>query len=131
MILPIPAKLYVVMFLVAILLLPLVIFFPVLIFERLTGLYWALLVGNAILLAVTWHYNSGPRLSFFTGLEIITRTFMSGCANLTMLYLYPALVMAYSLAVANAMRGLRLGRSYTQEQWLLVVREYEIVRGRR
>ena len=68
-----------------------------------------------------WYYNSLDRLSFFDGLNVISASMMSGCANITLLYLPLVLAVVYFIAAFNTVLGLFKGRSYTQERWAKLV----------
>lgn len=75
-------------------------------------------VINLILLIFVWHYSSSKTVSFFTGLEIISSRLVSGCANITLLYLIPFLFYVYLLFIIHTLIGIFKGRSYTQSQWV-------------
>jgi hypothetical protein len=123
MILPISAKFYGFLFIGMILLVPVLICLPLTIVSP--ALYWGLLLVNVFILVFVWSYNSSPRLSFLKGLEIIARTNMSGCANLTMMYLFPMLFIVYCVALFNATVGLKRGKTYTERKWIEEVDKYE------
>jgi hypothetical protein len=122
------AKYYVFLFLTSNLLLPAFLLSPLLVFEQTQLLYGALLILNILGLGFTWRYNSSTRLSFLNGLEIVARSNMSGCANLTMLYIFPVLLIAYYTALFNALIGLKKGKKFTEQKWIRIVDEYEATR---
>jgi hypothetical protein len=125
MILPISAKFYVFLFIVMILLVPAFFCLPLMIV--IPTLYWGLLIVNALVLVFVWFYTSSSRLSFPRGLELLIRPNMSGCANLTMIYLFPMLFMVYCIASFNAFAGLKKGKIYTERKWIEEVSKYEAI----
>jgi hypothetical protein len=46
---------------------------------------------------------------------------MSGCANVTLIYLPPLLAFVYLIALYHSVVSLSLGRGYSQERWLALV----------
>ena len=46
---------------------------------------------------------------------------MSGCANITILYLPPLLIVTYLIALYHSVVSLSLGRAYSQGRWLTLV----------
>lgn len=85
------------------------------------GLYLAQLPLSGLLLAFVWRRCSQPNLSFWDGLCTINSTLMSGCVNLTILYLLPTLTFVYFLMVVQAALGLFKGKEYTEQKWAGVV----------
>ena len=69
-------------------------------------------------------------MSFLKGLEIVAGANMSGCVNLTMIYLLPVLLMAYGVAALNAVVGLKKGKAYAEQKWSEEVARHEAVRRR-
>ena len=124
----IPGKFYVVLFIFILLVIPNVISFPL---EAIgfSNLYCALMILNVLILAFVWVYNSSPQLSFIKGLEIISNANMSGCANLTMVYLFPILFIVYFVAFINAVVGLVKGKKYTERKWIDEVNKQEALGG--
>jgi hypothetical protein len=80
-------------------------------------LFWSVLIGNTLVGILVWYYNSLDELSFFKGLSVISASMMSGCANITLLYLPFVLIVVYIIAAFNTLVGLFKGRAYTQEKW--------------
>jgi hypothetical protein len=127
----IPGKFYVIIFISMLLVTPAIISFPI---EVITGspiFYFLLIVLNVLVLAFVWIYNSSPKLSFIKGLEIISNANMSGCANLTMVYLIPMLFIVYFVALINAIVGLVKGKKYTERKWIEEVTQQEALGGLR
>ncbi len=120
-------KYYIFVFLTLIILIPLIILSPMLIFQQTQVFYILLLIANVLGMVFTWRRNSSKHLSFLKGLEIITKANMSGCANLTMIYIFPVLLIAYSTAFFNAVLGLKKGKKFTEQKWIQVVDEYEVL----
>jgi hypothetical protein len=85
------------------------------------GLFWLCLVINSCAAILVWYYNSIDELSFFKGLRVISASLMSGCANITLLYLPFVLIVVYLIAAFNTFIGLFKGRSFTQEKWVNLV----------
>jgi len=83
--------------------------------------FWLIFVVNTIVALLVYNYNGSPELSFFKGLQIISGSLMSGCANITMLYLPFVLVVVYLGALFNTLLGLINGRKHTQESWAKTV----------
>jgi Flp pilus assembly protein TadB len=126
-IVPVPRKFYVLAFLLLVVLVPALVFSPLLLLPVTTWLYWLLLAMDVFLLALVWRRSSSRRLTFFEGLQIIAGTYMSGCGNLTAMYIYPAMFGAYFTALINMIVGLKKGKEYTQQRWIRLVNEYEAV----
>ena len=127
----IPAKAYVIMFILLLLCVPAVLCAPFESFQEVKAIYCGLMIANALGLVFVWFFNSSPRLSFPMGLETIVSANMSGCANLTMLYLFPVLFIVYILAFYNAIAGLVKGKKHTERKWVEEVARYEVLRQRR
>ena len=83
--------------------------------------FWGMLLINSMVIALVWYYNSVPALPFFKGLTAICSSMMSGCANMTLLYLPFVFFFLYVVILANTLVGLVKGRKYTQEKWVKVV----------
>jgi hypothetical protein len=66
-------------------------------------------------------YNGSVELSLRQGLGTISAAMSSGCANLTILYIFPLLGVVYTVAVANALLGLFQGQERAQKRWLRLV----------
>ncbi len=127
----ISAKFYVVLFIFLLLIVPAAISIPFESMEGFSTYYCGWMVLNVLVLAFVWVYNSSPRLSFTKGLEIISNANMSGCANLTMIYLIPILFIVYFMALVNAAIGLVKGKKYTEGKWIEEVSKYEVLGVRR
>lgn len=118
-------KYYIFVFLLLIFVLPAIFLSPMLIFKQTQILYLFLVIANLCGVEFTAQRNSSKPLSFLKGLEIITKANMSGCANLTLLYIFPVLVTAYSIAFFNALVGLKQGKQFTEQKWIQLVDEYQ------
>jgi hypothetical protein len=64
---------------------------------------------------------SSKELDFIRGIDVIAGSSMSGCANVTILYLPPLLVVVYLIALFHSVVSLSLGRGYSQGRWLALV----------
>jgi hypothetical protein len=73
---------------------------------------------NTYILVSVWRSSSSPALSFWDGLKIISARYMSGCANITLIYIYPVLFVAYLAAAYHALLGLSHGPDYPRVEWL-------------
>ena len=86
--------------------------------------YWAIVAAgilNIALLAFVWTRCNLPGLSLWDGLKVISSRSMSGCANITILYIYPLLFYIYVVAAYHSLIGLFQGAEYTRERWLRLV----------
>ncbi len=81
-----------------------------------------LLVNTTIFLAVAWFTHS-PELSFWRGLRIICSSYSIGCANITILYIIPVLLVYYIRMMWATWMGFRRGKSYTEQWWQRTVSE--------
>jgi len=124
----ISAKFYVFLFISILLAIPAFISF---LFEAMgfSNFYCGLVILNVLVLVFVWVYNSSPQLSFTKGLEIISNANMSGCANITMVYLIPLLFIVYFAALFNAVVGLVKGKKYTEKKWVNEVSKHEALGG--
>ena len=86
------------------------------------GLGVAVLVVNGLLLICVWRRCSSRALSFFEGLEMIASGMMSGCANITLIYMYPNLTIVYIRALFHTIAGLKKGKQHTEQTWIRLVR---------
>lgn len=116
-----PSWIYVAIFLFLLFLWPFVLFEEPVIYER-SILPWLVLGVNTFLAILVWRRSSVPELTFPQGLDIISNSMMSGCANITILYLPLILIVVYVLALHNTLRGLVRGKAFTQERWNNLVR---------
>lgn len=81
------------------------------------------------LIIFTGKSTSGPRLTFFEGLKRIAQLYMSGCANITLLYIFPILSFAFLAAFYHSCIGIGKGKEYVEKEWIRIVREYEQTSG--
>ena len=94
---------------------------PYLLFEPLADhqlFVWLLLIVNIGLAALVRFYTTSITISFFHGFSLIASSMMSGCANITLLYVPPVLAVIYLEAVIQTLIGLSRGRVYTQVWWV-------------
>jgi hypothetical protein len=80
-----------------------------------------LCILNIIILIFVWKRCSSPQFSLFRGMEIISSHLLSGCANITILYLPAFLVIIYIIALVYSLRSLSKGRQYAQLHWVNLV----------
>jgi hypothetical protein len=76
-----------------------------------------LIIFSIGLLALVWKFCSSAENSFINGLAVISACLTSGCANVTILYLLPFLVIVYLIFVFHTVIGLGSGRQYTRYKW--------------
>lgn len=100
-----------------------IFFWPFILIYDFDAFSILIIVINAFAVILIWYYNSVGELTFFKGLQAISGSLMSGCANITFLYLPFVLFGVYIIAGFNTLLGLFKGRLFTQERWVkLVVR---------
>ena len=76
-------------------------------------------------------YSSSPETPFLNGIGVISATMFSGCADLTIIYLLPFLVVVYLIFIFHTLTGLVLGRQYTQEKWIHFTNRYYAILAKR
>jgi hypothetical protein len=74
-------------------------------------------LNAATALFVMWRCSS-QALSFPVGLDVIAGSSMSGCANVTLVYLPFLLAEVYLIALYHSVASLPLGRAHAQRRWL-------------
>ena len=122
-----PVKLYAYMFML------LAIFWPLfLLLGPMDPWKIAVLVAMSLGLFVLVSKLSGSKeVTFIDGLAVIAATMRSGCANITLLYVLPYLLVIYLIFIVHTLTGLVYGRAYTQEKWRLFTDKYfAILTGR-
>jgi hypothetical protein len=90
-----------------------------------------LIALSAGLWVLVWRYCSSPEAPFLNGLGVISATMFSGCADLTIIYLLPFLVIVYLIFVVHTLIGLVHGRQYTQEKWIHFTDRYYAIMVKR
>jgi len=80
-----------------------------------------LLVGNALIICAVFYYNSYKDLTFWEGLCVVTGSWMSGCMNLTIIYIFPALFLFFLICLGNALWALFSNRESAQNRWVNIV----------
>ncbi|MFO0960749.1 MAG: hypothetical protein U0800_25485 [Isosphaeraceae bacterium] len=95
---------------------------PCLLYESLPQPYfYAALLANAVVAATTWHQCSSREYSLFGGFQAIAGSMMSGCANITLIYLPLLMTGVYLACVFFSIGGLLHGRGWAQGRFLRVV----------
>jgi hypothetical protein len=79
------------------------------------GLY--LFVNTAIFITVV-RFTSSRQLSFWRGLRLLCGSYMSGCANITMIYIFPVLLFYYIRAIAATWTGIQTRKDCTEDWWI-------------
>lgn len=100
-----------------------VLFMGILLVWPLTLINTPLLLGvclvlNSLMLAVVVYATSSPRVSFWKGLRLLPNRYMSGCVNITVVYIFFVLAYHYSWTVGAVASRLPRGRSHTQTWWI-------------
>ena len=72
---------------------------------------------HALILGVVYFRIRSDRSNFFGGLSDVATSSMSGCANLTLIYIFPVLLYYYLCALCYTVIGFFKGKSYTEEKW--------------
>jgi hypothetical protein len=85
---------------------------------------WGLAVANAAMIVFVAVRCSSREIGFVGGLDIIAGSMMSGCANITILYLPPLLLGVYLVAAYHSLVSLARGRDYSQDRWTSLVRRF-------
>lgn len=78
-------------------------------------------LAGALSVALVWRRTTSPELPFFDGLATIASSLMSGCFPLTVVYIFPILMIVYSLAILNAWVSLVKGKAYASTRWIALV----------
>jgi hypothetical protein len=58
-------------------------------------LFLLALIANTCIFVMVVHFISGSRISFWKGLSILCEPYMSGCANITIIYIFFILLYYY------------------------------------
>ena len=76
-------------------------------------------IVNGGIIANVWYQCSSAECGFFRGLSLISGSYMSGCANITLLYLPLILLFAYCPVIYWSMCAFwRHDRREAQEKWI-------------
>jgi hypothetical protein len=123
----IPVKTYAYILILLVTLWPLFLLFTPMPFYKI-----AILIALSIaLLTLVWNFCTSKETSFVNGVAIISATMTSGCANITIVYLLPYLLVVYVICVFQSVIGLLHGRSYTQTQWIKFTDKYYAILSNR
>lgn len=82
---------------------------------------WIALVVNAALAGFVIVRCSSRQVGFVRGIDIVAASSMSGCANITILYLPLLLIVVYLIAVFHSIASIWLGREHSQRRWASLV----------
>lgn len=82
-----------------------------------------LLIADWVVLALVIYKVDSEELSLFCGLNYLTRPYMSGCANITILYIFFVLAGYYTHAIAIVISELKQDRSRAADKWAKFVFE--------
>ncbi|HEX8407949.1 MAG TPA: hypothetical protein VF883_03735 [Thermoanaerobaculia bacterium] len=102
-----------------------VVIWPFALTDEISALAVGILVVvsfNALLFAA--FSTTSAHLTYFRGLDLIAASFMSGCANITFLYIIPVLAVIQLIALAYATLGIFAGRQFSQHRWVILVNSF-------
>lgn len=91
-----------------------------------SAIYLALSIINLTLFICVSYFIHSQELAAWEGLRLLCSCFMSGCANITILYIFFVLFCYYILAVIKTFQGFCKGREFTQKWWVETV--YHLMR---
>ncbi len=80
-----------------------------------------LFVPNSLIAINAWYRCHSSELGFFQGFSLIATRFMSGCANITILYLPFILLGVYFASIYYSIVGILYDRKESQERWIRLV----------
>ncbi len=80
-----------------------------------------ILLVNSSIAINSWYQCSSRELSYFAGLNAISASLMSGCANITLLYLPFILIYVHLKSIYYSVFGLYRGRWNAQRRWQVLV----------
>ena len=83
-------------------------------------LIFTFLLNASIFIAVTWSVSSRS-LSFWLGLRIICGSYESGCANITVIYIFPLLAVYYIRMIWATWMSFQKGKSHAENWWIETV----------
>jgi len=90
-----------------------------------------LIALSVALWVLVWKFCDSPQGSFIIGLSIIAATMRSGCADLTIIYVLPYLIVVYLIFIFHTVIGLVRGPQYTQGKWYKFTARYYTIMGKR
>ncbi|BAZ04159.1 hypothetical protein [Calothrix sp. NIES-3974] len=99
----------------------LLLFYPFLFLHDHLLLRYLLVAVNTGIFACVSYFIHSNQLSAWLGLRIICGSFMSGCGNITIFYIFFVLLYYYIQAVIQTIQGLSKGREFTQNWWIRTV----------
>lgn len=85
---------------------------------------WMALAGNLAVLFFVRSRTETEELGLIRGFDLIAGSCMSGCANITILYLPPLMLMIYALVLLRSVLSLSRGRAYSQDRWIGLVESF-------
>lgn len=95
---------------------------PLFLFETITPVFVMLIFClNTIIAVNTWYQCTSPEISFFRGLSAISVSQMSGCANITLLYLPFVLIGVYIISIYYSTLGMLYDRKISQGRFVRLV----------
>ena len=95
---------------------------PLFLMETITTpLVIILFAANTLIATNTWHKCTSSEISYWRGLCIMSGSLMSGCANITLIYLPFVLIAVYFAAIYYSIIGLFYDRRDSQERWAKLI----------
>ena len=79
------------------------------------------LILNAAIIANAWYQCASSELGYFEGMVIISAPLLSGCANITIIYLLLILFIVFLISVYFSVVALFREREYAQDSWRVLV----------
>lgn len=76
---------------------------------------------HILIIGIVTYRIQNDRIDFGTGLVRLSTSFMSGCGNITLLYIFPVLFYYYLHALAYTVIGFFKGKAYTEDSWCKLV----------
>ena len=74
-------------------------------------------LNTSILVATAWSISSND-LSFWRGLRLLCGSYESGCANITIIYIFPLLFFYYIKMIWATWMSLQKGKSHAENWWI-------------
>jgi hypothetical protein len=71
----------------------------------------------SIFVATTWSVSSSD-LSFWRGLRLLCGSYESGCANITVIYIFPLLLFYYIKMIWITWMSFQKGKFYAENWWI-------------
>ncbi len=80
-------------------------------------LIFTFMLNTSIFVAVIWSVSS-ENLSFWRGLRLLCGSYESGCANLTVIYIFPLLLFYYLKMIWVTWMSFQKGKFHAENWWI-------------